>query len=213
MNDKRENFISDLGNPYQNPKSEHLELLFKYIEKENEIVKKFDIEDGIDVDSPDYVPDIQMMERLSVMEDYRIAKTLLASVLKMIEDGLCGRDPLYIEHLDRDQRRKHNQALTALMAMNDFAEKHNLEKLYTGKLVNAEDIRDLGTGNIEARIEMTNFFLGLLTELSSYRIRDLKNEQLKQQLSTLQRKMDTTVSQFKVKKELTSYESDIEFYD
>lgn len=211
--DSREKFVSDLGNPYTNPKSEELELLFQYIEKENEIITEFDKEDGIDVEAEDYVPDSMMMNRLSAMEDYRIAKTLLASVKKMMTDGLCGKNPEMVNSLDRDQRQKHNRALTSLMSMNEFAEKQGLPQLYTGKLVDKHDIRDLGTGNLEARIEMTNFFLGLLTQLSKYNVRELKNEYLKKQLKDVQRKMDATNSKYKVKKELSSYDSEIEFYD
>lgn len=213
MSETREEFISNLGNPYINPQSKDLQLLFSYIKKENEVIMKFDKEDGIDVDAPDYAPDSMMMRRLSDMEDYRIAKTLLASVQKMVRDGLCSRNPVYIESLDREQRRKHNKALTSLMAMNDFAQKNNLEKIYTGKLVDSKDIRDLGSGDLEARREMTDFFLGLLTQLSKYNIQELKNEQLKKQVSTMQRKMDSTSRDYNVKKELTTYDGDIEFYD
>ena len=154
-----------------------------------------------------------MMRRLSDMEDYRIAKTLLASVQKMIKDGVCEQNPVYIEALDREQRRKHNKALTSLMAMNEFAQKYNLEKIYTGKLVDKNDIRDLGSGDLDSRKEMTDFFLGLLTQLSKYNIREMKNEQLKKQVSTIKRKMDSTSRDYKVKKELTSYNGEIEFYD
>lgn len=211
--DSREKFVSDLGNPYINPKSKDLELLFQYIEKENEIVIEFDKEDGIDVEAEDYVPESMMMNRLSAMEDYRIAKTLLANVKKMITDGLCGKNPEMVNSLDRDQRRKHNRALTSLMAMNEFAEKQGLSQIYTGKLVDKHDIEDLGSGDLDARKEMTNFFLGLLTQISKYNIREIKNEQLKKQIKDVQKKMDATNSTYKVKKELTSYDGEIEFYD
>ena len=213
MSDTREEFILNLGNPYTNYQSKELQLLFTYIEKENEIIKGFDKEDGIDIEAPDYVPNSMMMRRLSDMEDYRIAKTLLASVQKMIKDGVCEQNPVYIEALDREQRRKHNKALTSLMAMNEFAQKYNLEKIYTGKVVDKNDIRDLGSGDLDARKEMTDFFLGLLTQLSKYNIREMKNEQLKKQVSTIKRKMDSTSRDYKVKKELTSYNGEIEFYD
>lgn len=209
----RDKFISDLGNPYTNPKSEELSLLFQYIEKENEIIIEFDKEDGIDVEAEDYVPDSMMTNRLSAMEDYRIAKTLLANVKKMINDGICHENIDMVSSLDRDQRQKHNRALTSLMGMNEFANKHGLPELYTGKLVDKNDIRDLGSGDLEARKEMTNFFLGLLTQISKYNIRELKNEHLKKQIRDVQRKMDSTNSKYKVKKELTSYDGEIEFYD
>lgn len=211
--DSREKFVSDLGNPYANPKSNDLELLFQYIEKENEIVTEFDKEDGIDVEAEDYVPESMMINRLSAMEDYRIAKTLLANVKKMITDGLCHRNPQMVNSLDRDQRQKHNRALTSLMAMNEFAKKEGLPEIYTGKLIDKHDIVGLGTGNLDARIEMTNFFLGLLTQISKYNVRELKNDQLKKQIKDVQKKMDSTNSTYKVKKELTSYDGEIEFYD
>ena len=213
MKDTRENFVADLGNPYTNPISDDLKLLFTYISKENEIIKEFDKEDGINVEAPDYVPDSMMIRRVTDMEDYRIAKTLLVSVEKMIASSLCARNPEYVASLDREQRRKHNKALTSLIAMNNFAEKNNLEKIYKGKLVDEKDIRDLGSGDLEARKEMTDFFLGLLTQISKYRVRELENEVLKKQIKEVQRKMDSTNSQYNVKKELTEYDGEIEFYD
>lgn len=213
MNDTREEFIADLGNPYINPTTEELELLFSYIEKENEIVKEFDKEDGIDVESDSYVPDSMIIKRLSIMEDYRVAKTVLASVNKMIKEGLVSKDIDYVASLDEKQRRKHNNALTALMGMNDFARRNGLKEIYTGELVDKNDIIGLGIGNLDARIEMTNFFLNLLTQVSTYNIREIKNQQMKKQLNSIQKKIDKTNVDYKVKKELKTYDGEIEFYD
>lgn len=213
MPDRREEFVSNLGNPYVNPKSKELELLFTYIQTENEMLRKFDEEDGIDVEAKDYVPNSIMMKRLEDMENYRIAKTLLASVQRMIKLGICNNNQEYIIYLDTEQRRKHNKALTSLMGMNEFAQKQGLDLIYTGKLVKKEDIRDLGTGDTEARKEMTNFFLGLLTELSKYNIRGLKNENMKKEIHDIQKKIETTSKDYNVKKGLASYEDEIEFYD
>ena len=112
MPDRREEFVSNLGNPYVNPKSKELELLFTYIQTENEMLRKFDEEDGIDVEAKDYVPNSIMMKRLEDMENYRIAKTLLASVQRMIKLGICNNNQEYIIYLDTEQRRKDIQALT-----------------------------------------------------------------------------------------------------
>lgn len=212
MDKKREQFMEDLGNPYVNPCSDNLKLLFEYINLENNIIRDFDEEDGIDVNSPDYVPESMMLKRLDDMEEYRMARTLLACVQKMIKDGLIHKDTEYVASLDRAQRRKHNKALTSLMGMNEFARKHGLREIYTGKLVDKKDIRDMGAGDLEARAEMTNFFLGLLNELSDFNIKQIQNSFVKQQLRDVQRKISTTCSKYDVKKPLSQYNGNIEFY-
>lgn len=99
------------------------------------------------------------------------------------------------------------------MGMNDFARRNGLKEIYVGKLVDKNDIIGLGSGNLDARIEMTNFFLNLLTQVSAYNIREIKNQQMKKQLNSIQKKIDKTNVDYKVKKELNAYDGEIEFYD
>lgn len=209
---KRESLLSDLGNPYTNPMSDRLKLLFQYMEKETEITKKFDQEDGIDITSEDYIPDSEMTKRLINMEKYRIARTIQASVQKMMRDGLIHRDPVYINQLDREQRSSHNNALMSLLGMCEFAERQGLPPIYTGKRVDKHDIIDMGSGNLDARREMTNFFLGLLDELSEYNIRGIENKHTRKQLSDIQTTIMKTNSKYNVKHQLTGYDDEIEFY-
>lgn len=211
-NDQRESLLSDLGNPYTNPMSDRLKLLFQYMEKETEIVKRYDEEDGIDINAEDYKPDSEMTKRLISMENYRIARTIQASVQKMIRDGLIHKDPVYVNQLDRDQRSAHNNALMSLIGMCEFAERQGLPPIYTGKLVDKHDILGMGAGNLDARREMTNFFLGLLNELSDYNIRSIENEHTRQQLSGIQTSMMKTNSRYNVKHQLSGYDDEIEFY-
>ena len=211
-NEERKIFVSNLGNPYTNPCSNKLKLLLKYISKENDIIKQFDMQDGIDTESETYIPDGVMIERLNDMEEYRIARTIFIYVQQMMSDGNIPKDKNYIKHLDEDQRRKHNKALISLLGFNEFGEHYGLEKFYTGKQINKSDIRDLGTGDIEARTEMTNFFLSLLNELSEYNIKELENKIVRKQMQEVQDKINLTNKDYKIKKTFSNYNENIEFY-
>lgn len=211
-NEERKIFVSNLGNPYTNPCSNKLKLLFNYISKENDIIKQFDMEDGIDTEAEAYIPDGVMIERLNDMEEYRIARTIFIYVQQMMSNGNLPRDKNYIKRLDEEQRRKHNKALISLLGFNEFAEQHELEKFYTGKQVNKSDIKDLGTGDIEARAEMTNFFLSLLNELSEYNIKELDNKTVRKQMKEVQDKINSTNKDYKIKKPFSNYNENVEFY-
>ena len=150
MNNSKEQFKADLGNPYTNPVSDKLQLLFDYMSKEAELRRQWDKEDGIDVDAPDYKPESTVMQGVMGFEKYRRAYTESMYLDVLARNGVP-KNPTLTQELDRKQREAHNAALTYLLGFKELSKVLNLEPFYTGEEVSKESIRGMGSDNSPAR--------------------------------------------------------------
>ena len=211
METSKEQFSASLGNPYAKPMSDDLKLLFTYMEKEAELIKKFDKDDGIDVDAPDYKPHSVVMDRLLGFENYRKAYTESMYQNMLVMKGVA-RNATVTESLDRNQREAHNTALTYLLGFKQLGKVLGLEPLYKGEEVSEESIVGTHSDHSPARKEMTNFFLNLITELSEYNVLEIENEILRENAFEIKRTMQKDDHAFRVKDGgLKKYHGDIEF--
>ena len=185
-----------------------------YINKEKEITKQFDKEDGIDVKSKDYEPkaEVTLMRIMSFLS-YRELRTKQAYTAQMSKGN---KDRTVMERLaqfDKDRREKHNLALTSLNGLVDFANKYNLEPIYTGKRLSTEEIKDFGSGTYETRLEMTEAFLQILIDLGNYSTRECADKSLKKDLEEIKDKMYNFSRDYGVKQELSHDDGNILFED
>ena len=211
MSNSKEQFQANLGNPYTNPMSDELKLLFEYMEKESEYLTQLDKEDGIDVDSPDYKPESTVFTKIMSFEKYRRAYTMSMYQDFLIRDGVA-RDAALSAELDKNQREAHNAALTHLLGFKNLSNLLHLEPLYKGEEVSKESIKGLGSDYSDARKEMTDFFLKLISEFSDYNVRELENEHVRNYAQEFQRTIRKNDHDFRVKDGgLKEYHGDIEF--
>ena len=213
MSDSKEEFQSELGNSNVNPMSDKLKLLFEYMEKETELNRQFDKEDGIDVDAPDYTPECTTLTRVLSFERYRRAYTETMYQDFLVKAGFK-KNPSLTEELDRNQRQAHNSALSHLLGFKNLSKTLGLEPLYKGAEVSKESIRGMGSDHSDARKEMTDFFLKLITELSDYNIQEIENKYLKENTQSIKDTIRKDNHDFRVKDDgLTEYHGKIEFED
>lgn len=192
-------------------KNRNIELIMQYIEKEKEINRTFDEEDGIDINADDYEPSADaILQKIMLMLKYRELRTeqaFLANVYK----GDRSRETLEtLAELDKDRRIRHNLALTALKGLNIFAEKNNLEPIYKGKVLSEEEIENHSPASYDTRMEMTDAFLEILKDLGEYSIEE--NSSKKQMMQIITR-IDETKRKYGVKEELKHDDGDIKFKD
>ena len=213
MSDQKEQFMLDLKNPNVNPMSDSLKLLFEYIDKETEYNRKMDIEDGIDVNAPDYEPECTTLTRILSFEKYRRAYTETMYQDFLVKAG-CKKDPSLTEKLDNNQRQAHNSALSHLLGFKNLGKTLGLQPLYTGAEVSKESIYGMGSDHSPARKEMTDFFLKLIVEFSNYNIREIENKYLRENAQSIKNTIRKDDHDFGVKNDgLTEYHGDIEFED
>lgn len=211
MNDFKESLKVNIEPEKEN---KNVELIKMYINKEKEITKQFDKEDGIDVKSEDYEPkaEVTLMRIMSFLS-YRELRTKQAYTAQMSKGN---KDRTVMERLaqfDKDRREKHNLALTSLNGLVDFANKYNLEPIYTGKRLSTEEIKDFGSGTYETRLEMTEAFLQILIDLGNYSTRECADKSLKKDLEEIKDKMYNFSRDYGVKQELSHDDGDILFED
>ena len=211
MNDFKENLRFNIE-PEKEKKN--VELIKMYINKEKEITKQFDKEDGIDVEAEDYEPkaEVTLMRIMSFLS-YRELRTKQAYTMK-ISKGNKERSVMErLAQFDKDRRQKHNLALTSLNGLVDFAEKYNLESIYTGRRLSKEEIKNFGSGTYETRLEMTEAFLQILIDLGNYSTRECSDKSLKRDLESIKDEMYKVSRDYKVKRELSSDDGEIVFED
>lgn len=211
MNDFKESLKVNIEPEKEN---KNVELIKMYINKEKEITKQFDKEDGIDVESEEYEPkaEVTLMRIMSFLS-YRELRTKQAYTAQMSKGN---KDRTVMERLaqfDKDRREKHNLALTSLNGLVDFANKYNLEPIYTGKRLSTEEIKDFGSGTYETRLEMTEAFLQILIDLGNYSTRECADKSLKKDLEEIKDKMYNFSRDYGVKQELSHDDGDILFED
>ena len=213
MSNSKENFQSNLGNPNVNPMSDNLKLLFEYMDKEMEMNRQFDKEDGIDIDAPDYVPECTTLTRVLSFEKYRRAYTETMYQDFLVKSG-CKKNPTVTAELDRNQRQAHNSALSHLLGFKNLGKALGLKPLYEGAEVSKESIRGMGSDHSDARKEMTDFFLKIITELSNFNIKEIENKIIRENAQTIADSIRKDNHDFRVKDDgLKEYHGDIEFED
>lgn len=211
MNDYKESLKVNIESEKEN---RNVELIKMYIDKEKEITRQYDKEDGIDVDAEDYEPkaEVTLMRIMSFLS-YRELRTKQAYTTKISKGN---KDRAVMERLaqfDKDRREKHNLALTSLNELVNFAEKYNLEPIYTGKRLSEDEIKGYKSGPYETRLEMTEAFLQILIDLGNYSTRECSDKALKKDLEEIKDKMYKFSRNYGVKQELSHDDGDILFED
>ena len=183
MNDFKESLKVNIEPEKEN---KNVELIKMYINKEKEITKQFDKEDGIDVEAEDYEPKATAtLMRIKSFLSYRELRTKQAYTSKMSKGN---KDRAVMERLakfDKDRREKHNLALTSLNGLVDFAERFNLEPIYTGKRLSEKEIKEHKADSYDTRLEMTDAFLQILIDLGNYSTRECSDKSLKKDLESI----------------------------
>lgn len=191
-----------------------VELLLKYIEKEKEINKAFDEEDGIDINASNYKPSAEVtIRRIMNLLAYREVRVKQAYVSKM-NVGNNSRDiRAILAGLDKDRREKHNLALSSLKGLVEFAKKNNLEPIYTGNILSEKEIEEHKPSSYDVRQEMTDAFLKILKDLSDYSIRNFDVRENNKELKYIHNRLYEIEGDYSVKQELIKDDGDILFYD
>ena len=211
MNDFKESLKVNIEPEKEN---KNVELIKMYINKEKEITKQFDKEDGIDVEAEDYEPKATAtLMRIKSFLSYRELRTKQAYTSKMSKGN---KDRAVMERLakfDKDRREKHNLALTSLNGLVDFAERFNLEPIYTGKRLSEKEIKEHKADSYDTRLEMTDAFLQILIDLGNYSTRECSDKSLKKDLESIKDQMYKFSKDYGVTKELSYDDGDISFED
>ena len=211
MNDFKESLKVNIEPEKEN---KNVELIKMYINKEKEIAKQFDKEDGIDVEAEDYEPKATAtLMRIKNFLSYRELRTKQAYTAKMSKGN---KDRAVMERLakfDKDRREKHNLALTSLNGLVDFAERFNLEPIYTGKRLSEKEIKEHKADSYDTRLEMTDAFLQILIDLGNYSTRECSDKSLKKDLESIKDQMYKFSKDYGVTKELSYDDGDISFED
>ena len=212
MNEFKENLKVDLKENHNIEKDRTINLILQYIEKEKEENRRYDEEDGIDVNAEDYKPEadaiIMMIENMLKYRELRVEQAYI-SKMNMGNNSREFREKAV--ELDKDRREKHNLALTSLKGLNEFAKKYNLEPIYEGRVLTDEQIDSHDKFTYDVREEMTDAFLKMLIELGNFSIEKEVNS--KEEIMKLQRRIDKTERKYGVKRELEHDDGDIEFKD
>ena len=207
-----DSFRDDLKVDVKPNLTKNVKLIMQYIEKEKEIQRQFDEEDGIDVNSPNYEPDCTMIiAYLNDFAEYKKVRT--EEYYKTLAMGKHRSRENAQELSDMSKRRSyyHNHALHALNSMNKFAIRFGLEPIYTDEALTDEDIKTHNNAKYELRKKMTDKFLEIINdiELSTWGIRD----GAKKELNKLQLELAKLQRDYGVIKGLTEDDGDIQFKD
>lgn len=187
-----------------------VELLMKYLEKDAEIAREFDIEDGIDVNAPDYEPDLVTPGRINALLDYRNIRVEQAYLSKVTNGDFSRGTRQMLNDLDHDRRRRHNHALTSLLGLVDFAKRFGLEPIYEGRLLTQKQINSHDTATLDIRKEMTDAFLKILKDIDDCPYSLVRNSK---EMKSIKNNSDKNTSDFKVSKNLEHDDDDISFED
>lgn len=193
-------------------KTNSVDLIMQYMEKEKNENRMFDEADGIDIYAEDYKPEADAIIRMiENMLKYRELRTEQAFVSKMNSGNNSREIREKLAELDKDRREKHNLALSSLKGLNEFAKRYGLEPIYTGRELTEEQIESHDSATYDIREEMTDAFLKLLIDIEKSAIEEYGNSKV--EMMKLQKDIDKTKRQYGVKKELEHDDGNIEFND
>ena len=193
-------------------KTNSVDLIMQYMEKEKDENRMFDEADGIDIYAEDYKPEADAIIRMiENMLKYRELRTEQAFVSKMNSGNNSREIREKLAELDKDRREKHNLALSSLKGLNEFAKRYGLEPIYTGRELTEEQIESHDSATYDTREEMTDAFLKLLIDIEKSAIEEYGNSKV--EMMKLQKDIDKTKRQYGVKKELEHDDGNIEFND
>ena len=194
---------------------EKIGLLIQYMNKEIEINKEFDNEDGIDVTSEDYEPSYDSMKlKIESFIKYRDVRTKQFWVSKLYNGMESRKKASLRSELDKERRRRHNMALTSLVGLCKFGEKFGLPKIYNGNLLTTDEIENHESKNYDTRKEMTDFFLKLVDDINEIYIdREAVSINENKFITGLKQQIYKTDRDYGVEKGLTEDEGDIVFKD
>lgn len=184
-----------------NTKNKTLETLNKYI----------DFECNLTNCEP---KDTTVMLRIQSFIDYRNTR-VKQKWYSEITHGKNDRN-IAIErnNLDRERRENHNKALISLSSFNDiFVNKFGLEPLYEGNLLTPEQIKAHAPECYDTRMEMTDFFLGFIKEITNYNTREIENPKVKDFYESLKDNVCDFERDFGVKENLEKDDGDIKLKD
>lgn len=194
--------------------NKNVELIKKYINKEKEIAMKFDESEGIDIYAEDYEPEASAtIRRIMNLLAYRELRTKQAYTSKICQGNNDRATRERLAKFDKDRREKHNLALTSLNGLVDFAEKNNLEPIYTGNRLSEKEIEEHKAESYDTRLEMTDAFLQILIDLGKYSTRECADKSLKKDLESIKDKMYKVSRDYGVTQELSYDDGDILFKD
>ncbi len=201
-----------------------IKLLLKYIEKEKELTREWDKEDGIDVDAEDYkITSLVNVDRIKNFIGYRNIRIEEAWFNKLNRGNTSREVREKAVDYDAERSRRHSLALNSMVGINRFGDEHGLPKFYDGELVQGSDIDNYR--NIDVRKKETDFFLQFIDKLSRTsgiiidRYMDeagINREDSDGGMSfikELQRNVDTVDNKYGVEKNLTEDDGDIKFKD
>ena len=146
---------------------QNVKILMQCIEKEKELQKKWDEEDGIDITATDYKPEASVvMDCLDSFVKYR--KSLIEFHYADLYTANAGAHNIVeIKHrYDSKRRTYHNSALSSLNILNRFLKQNGFTPFYTGETLTEEQIDD--HNNFEAIDDMSNVILKLVSDLENY---------------------------------------------
>ena len=116
--------------------------------------------------------------------------------------------------LDKRRRDVHNLALNSVLGMNMLAEKKKWPKIYNGKTVSEDELKNhRSQQSYDAIYEMTDFFLKFLNDIEEQSIENIEKEMTKVEVKKLQDKLYGIKRDYKVKQGLMHDDGDIEFED
>lgn len=192
----------------------NVELIKQYINKEKEIAREFDEKDGIDIYAEDYEPEASAtMMRIMSFLSYREIRTKQAYVSKLSNGNKSRAIQEKLAEYDGDRRISHDLALTSLNGMVDFANKYNLEPIYTGRRLSEKEIKEHKIESYDARLEMTDAFLQILVDLGNYSTRECADKKMRKDLESIKDKMYKIARDYGIKQELSYDDGDIIFKD
>ena len=187
-----------------------IEILRTYIEKEKEITRAFDEEDGIDVNDPNYEPEADAINRkLKNILGYREIRTLQAYASKLARGDYTKDTRSKLVEMDKARRSSHNLALANFKGLVEFGKKYGLESLYDGALLTDQEIERHTVDTLDVRKEMTDAFLKMLVDIDKtpYSLVDNK------EISVLKNKIEKVDRDYKVSKAIEHDDDDVEFED
>lgn len=142
-----------------------IKLFLQYMKKEKELIREWDKEDGIDVDSPEYkIESLLCVDRVKAFIAYRNIRVEEAWYLKLNNGNHSKEIREKVYEYDAERSRRHSLALNSMIGFNMFGEKYGLPKFYDGELLEPKDIDNYK--NIPIRKKETDFFLQFIDSLS-----------------------------------------------
>lgn len=185
------------------------------IEREEEEIKKFDEEDGVDISDPNYKPESLIVTCLKHFENYRAVRTEEAytAISLRTSDVSPRRKVEILNGLDHKRRRTHNLALSGVNILNRLLERYGFEKLYTGPTMDDKEIND--HNNFDVIKAYTDFFFDVINSVEDVSISQIaeRSQVSADKLGEVKRNINKTKRDWGVKESLKENEGDIVFDD